>query len=356
MSKKRKILIAVGGTGGHLFPAEALARDLLAKNREIELLFAGAGLSTNRYFHKEQFPHEDVASATPFRGNLFSSGKAIIRGLKSALSLLKRFEPDLIIGFGSFHSFPLIAAALLKRVPFMLFEPNAFPGKVNRLFSRWAKTTAIQFPHAKRSLSGVASEVKMPIKAASFDKEEARAHFGLEKEKATVLVFGGSQGSHAINQAFCKACSHISQPFQVIHITGYQEDLERIRKGYADAGVTACVKPFEEKISYALKAADFAVCRAGAATVAELIAYELPSILIPFRAAADDHQRINAQVMEKEIQGAKVLLESELTPEHLAKLVQELLSHQQQEMREAIHRFKKREEKTELCELVLGKL
>lgn len=352
MSKKHKLLIAVGGTGGHLFPAQSLAKDLKEEMPEIELFFAGAGLSTNRYFHKEKFIYQDVSSATPFRGNLFKAAGQIFSGVKKSVSLVKEFKPDLVIGFGSFHSFPLLVAALYKKVPFLLFEPNAIPGKVNRLLSRFAETTAVQFSHAGALLKGKMTEVAMPLERTSLDRKQAHDYFGLNPAIPTILVFGGSQGASSINRAFCEAAALLKPPLQVIHITGRKEDMEQVRRGYALLDIRVVVKEFEERMAYAFSAADLAICRAGAVTVAELIAYEVPAILIPFPLAADDHQRRNAEVMEKEIGGARVLLESELHSERLARVVQTLLGEEKEKMKEGLRGFKKQREKGGLSALV----
>src|ERR1700722_1539455 len=120
MQSKHKLLVAAGGTGGHLYPAQALASELMQNRQNLELLFAGAGLSTNRYFHKELYPFEDVSSGTPFRGNIFKAFWRIFSGIKRSMQLLETFKPDLVVGFGSYHSFPLLVAALLKRIPIVL--------------------------------------------------------------------------------------------------------------------------------------------------------------------------------------------------------------------------------------------
>lgn len=350
--KKRKLLIAVGGTGGHLFPAQALAQDLMREMPEIELLFAGAGLSSNHYFHREKFSYQDVSSATPFRGNLFKAGGQIFSGVRKGVGLVQEYKPDLVIGFGSFHSFPLLVAALYKKVPFLLFEPNAIPGKVNRLLSRWAETTAVQFPHAKTLLKGKTLEVAMPLARSPIDRKLAHAYFGLNPDLPTILVFGGSQGAASINRTFCEASAFLKRAFQVIHITGRKGDMQEVKRSYESLDLRASVKEFEERMDYAFSAADLAICRAGAVTLAELIAYEVPAILIPFPLAADDHQRRNAEVMEKEICGARMLLESELNPQRLAGVVQTLLAEEKEEMKKSLRRFKEKAEKGALSELV----
>jgi UDP-N-acetylglucosamine--N-acetylmuramyl-(pentapeptide) pyrophosphoryl-undecaprenol N-acetylglucosamine transferase len=358
--KKPRLLIAAGGTGGHLFPAQALAQELFSKDPHLELLFAGAGLSANRYFNREIFHYLDVSSGTPFRGNILTTIPRIFKGIRKSLKLLEEYHPTLLIGFGSFHSFPLIVAALIKRTPFLLFESNAMPGKVNRLFSRWAEFTALHFMHAGKKLSGKTIEVSMPMGKRKedflIDQKAARIYFGLDPDRFTFLVFGGSQGAFSINKIFCEAAGFLGKiipNFQVIHLTGHQKDAEKVRNAYALLGISACVKEFEEQMPKAWRAADLAICRCGAATVSELIASEVPSILIPYPFASDDHQRKNGEILEKEIQGARVVLESELTAEHLVHIIRELsLQGNLEEMRKKLGQFHRESQKSSFSDLV----
>ncbi|MBI2743677.1 MAG: undecaprenyldiphospho-muramoylpentapeptide beta-N-acetylglucosaminyltransferase [Chlamydiales bacterium] len=360
MSSPSKILIATGGTGGHLFPAQSLAKDLL-KNQE-RVLFAGAGLSTNRYFQKEQFAYEDVSSASPLRGNIFRAGAQIAGGILKSLRLLKTFKPDIVVGFGSYHSFPLLVAALICRVPIVLFEANAVPGKVNRLFSRWATMTAVHFAHASQKLSGKTLEVEMPLsirkEKVEPDLESARAYFGLHQDRFTFLVFGGSQGALSVNKIFCQVAAQLSSSisgFQVIHLTGHKKDTEEVRRAYGLLNIPVCIKEFEENMALAWKAADIAICRSGASTLAELLACKVPAILIPYPHAADDHQRINAEIMEREVGGARMLLEADLTVERLYALIHEMKADENlalQKMQNSIAQYKVRGQKGELSQVV----
>ncbi len=359
---KPKLLIAAGGTGGHLYPAQALASELKQTREDVELLFAGAGLATNRYFHKELYAFEEVASATPFRGNIFKAPFTLFRGIKSSKRLLEKFQPDLIIGFGSYHSFPLLAAAKMKGIPFILFESNAAPGKVNRLFSRWAVMTAVHFAHASKKLSGTTFEVAMPLGAhkpnLELDQKKAREFFGLKPDLFTILVFGGSQGALSINKIFCQAAAQLSTNFphfQVLHLTGHRNDIDEVRRAYSLLDIPVCIKEFEENMLYAWKSANLAICRSGAGTLAELLAYQVPAILIPYPHAADNHQCKNAEVMESEVKGARLLLEAELSPERLYGLLNELIAHDGlvlKEMQKSISHYKMRGRKSELSQLI----
>jgi len=360
----KKVLIATGGTGGHLFPAQALARSLI-KTGSIDVLFAGKGLGSNRCFHKQEFPFEEISSAslmTSKPSKLLTSSFTIAKGIKQSLSLIKKFDPDLVMGFGSFYSFPLICAALMKKVPYVLFEPNAEAGKVNRLFSKWAEVTAIQFAGVAEKLSGEILEVSVPLwekeERKSITEEEARACFCLDPKKTTILVFGGSQGAAFINNMFIQAVPNLwklHKDFQVIHIAGDQDQADMLRRSYDVLGIPASVKTFEERMNLAWRAASFVICRAGAASLAEEIAFEVPGILIPYPYASDDHQRKNAQFMEEHVRGAVHLSQSYLTPEILLEAIKNLVDPVKKElerMRLAIADFKASERKAELTSVI----
>ena len=358
---KNKILIAAGGTGGHLFPAQALAQELLKKQEGVELLFAGGGLSTNRCFQKDTFPFEEIFAATPYltkKGSFFRSLWTIVKGIRQSFAILSKFRPSLVVGFGSYHAFPLLVAAVFKKIPIMLFEPNSAPGKVNRLFSRKAVVSAVQFAQAADQLSGKIVEVNMPlwekegVKGVSI--EEARAYFSLDATKLTFLVFGGSQGAVSINQLFAEAISLFAgqhKDFQVIHFTGKQSSAEEARRVYARLGIPACVKEFEDRMYLAWQAASLVICRSGAATLAEQAAFEVPGILIPYPYATDDHQMKNALFMENQVGGAVHLSEADSTPEKLCALMHDLLNRLQP-MRENMHAFKTLKQKQNLSNII----
>ncbi|HSX04187.1 MAG TPA: undecaprenyldiphospho-muramoylpentapeptide beta-N-acetylglucosaminyltransferase [Rhabdochlamydiaceae bacterium] len=346
--KKSKVLLAVGGTGGHLFPAQALARDL----KDVDLLFAGSGLSKNRYFLKNSFPYKEVASGTFLTSNFRRNVKGIfslLKGFRESFKLLNEFQPDLIVGFGSFHVFPLLLAARFKKTPLILFAADTIPGKVIRFFSKKALVSALQFEEAGQHLKGKTTLVKMPFwsTGGTISKKEAREYYSLDPELLTLLIFGGSQGAAALNEAASKISLKV--PFQVLHFVGHEKNCEAVQENYQKRGIRACVKAFEEKMHYAWSAADLAICRAGASTLAEMLVYEVPAILIPYPYAADDHQKVNAEIFEKKIGGALMLLETELSSEKLSSLLDELpLSL----MKEKLAAFKQKEKKQDLSTLI----
>ncbi len=342
---KPRILIAAGGTGGHLFPAQACGEELIQKN--VEVLFAGAGLKTNRFFQTNEFAFAETSEAK-------RSVLAVMKGIFKSFSILRKFRPDAVVGFGSFHSFPLLVAARCLRIPIVLFESNSFPGKVNRWFSKNSVLSCVQFAEAARYLKGKTEEVKTPLWRKSTTvatAEEARRYFSLDPDLMTILVFGGSQGAVAINRYFCEAVENLKVgPFQVLHFIGKKDVLDKIQKRYSDLKIRACVKEFEEKMPIAFKAASFAVCRSGAATLAELIAFEVPAVLIPYPLAAEDHQLSNAEFLTA-IGGALCLRESDLNPASLGKALETLALHLD-EKKTAILKFKNHEHKQELSSII----
>jgi UDP-N-acetylglucosamine--N-acetylmuramyl-(pentapeptide) pyrophosphoryl-undecaprenol N-acetylglucosamine transferase len=358
MSKKHKILIAAGGTGGHLFPAQALAKDLLKKQPKLDLLFVGGALSTNRCFQKDLFAFREIFASTPYLkvNSLLSSLWTIAKGMQQSFEIIRAFQPDLLIGFGSYHAFPLLVAGVFKKIPIVLFEPNAAPGKVNRFFSRWALITTIQFSQAGNSLSGKTVEVNMPLWERDgkndVSQEEARAYFCLDPYKMTLLVFGGSQGASAINRLFCEAACFLKEEkkVQIIHLTG-KNDVEVVRRTYTRYGINACVKEFEDRMHYAWRAANLVICRAGAATLAEQVAFEVPGILIPYPQAAEDHQKKNALFMQTEVQGAVCLDEANLNHEKLYREIENCLQRLN-EMHQKICQFKHRDHKQDFTLLI----
>jgi UDP-N-acetylglucosamine--N-acetylmuramyl-(pentapeptide) pyrophosphoryl-undecaprenol N-acetylglucosamine transferase len=353
-SQKSKILFAAGGTGGHLFPAQTLAEQLMAEKKDVELHFAGAKLSQTSYFDKEKFAFSDIDSTTPFRGNIFQAIKSIgvlFKGIRQSLKLLSEQKPDLVVGFGSFHSFPILCAAALKNIPLILFESNAIPGKVVRLFSKKALLTAFCFPDAKSYLKGKTVEVEIPRNESRFiTKQVARRILQLDLNLPTLLVFGGSQGAKAINQQVLQLLPLLNVPIQLIHFTGNEEMAEEVMRVCKERKVRCYVRKFEPQIDIAWRAADIVICRAGAMTLSELLYYEVPGILIPYPYASDQHQLKNAEFLEKTVRGAIPINESALTPQLLASTIEAMPI---QRMKKAIQAFKTQQKKANLGSLII---
>lgn len=361
------IVIAVGGTGGHLYPALALAQDLLKKNPTLSITFLGYGLDKNYYFDKEAFSYLDITSATLSLKEIFKTPVACLRlvqGIIQSFSFFKKARPTLVVGFGSFHSFPVLAAAYFKKVPYILFESNAILGKVNRFFSKEAHLTAYQLFNLKEADKEPSFiKTKMPIpeeKLKRIPQEEAKERFGLHKECLTLLVFGGSQGARSLNELFLKALSHLKTTaltFQVIHLIGFNMDIDGVKKCYEDLAITATVKVYESEMSYAYSAADLLISRAGSNTIVEQLYYRLPAIFIPYPYLPDNHQAYNAAYVCEELKGGKSLEQKKLTPEKLALEIKKILQKEDYlQMKQSLSDSQEKVESKNLSELILETL
>ena len=290
---RQTIVIAVGGTGGHVLPAGIIGRKL---SERFDVVYIGVGLSTNPFFDKEGSRYFDVEGAGLKKGALHC-GLKNISGIRQARKLLRTLKPTFVIGFGSFHSFPVLAAAAYLGIPYDLFEFNVVPGLVNRLFSRGARNVFLHFAPKRKKIKGNITFIDYAFEDEKiYRKEEALNHFGLQKDKKTILVFGGSQGAEAINDLMAKAAPLIKDEYQILHFPGKESDL---KKYYDELHVTAHVHPFCNRMDLAWVAADIAICRSGAGALREILIYETPAILIPYPAAKDDHQTYNAKFIEE---------------------------------------------------------
>lgn len=356
------VIIAVGGTGGHLYPAQVLAEELMHKHSKIKIVFVGHGLKTNRFFDQQRHPYVDIPSATISLKKLHKLPKAchlIMLGIMQSLKLVSSKKPDLVIGFGSFHSLPILIAACLGKVPYILFEANAILGKVNKLFSKRAYLNAYQLFHLQTHSRASFVKTQLPIHEEKLKKiapEAARAYFELQKDCFTLLVFGGSQGAVSLNEIVLpalKICTRQGRVFQVIHLIGFNMDLAVIQQFYAKQGIKACVKTHETQMNYAYSAADLFVGRAGANTVAEGLHHQIPALFVPYPYLDDDHQTANARYVCDELQGGIVLSQKGLTPEMLAEQVQKFFEPEYyMQKKEALQRFKQEKSK-KLSEVVL---
>jgi len=309
------IFIASAGTGGHLFSAQKLAEKLTKDG--IKITFVGKGLKNNPFFEKHTYPYYEISSS-PIRKNpkmLFSIGFGFIQ----SIFLLLTKKVDVVVGFGSYHTFPFLLAAKLFRKKTILFEANCIVGMVNKMIASKKIPLACQFPLEKKPLGKKVIQV-LPF-PFSLEKDQ---HVKDKKEK-TLLVFGGSQGAHFFNQSLPKAVSLLKEKINVIHITGSKQGMVEVENEYKNLGVKATVISFSKDMKSLYHSSDLVVSRAGALTIAELLHYKKPAILIPYPFAKDDHQKINGKFFEK-IGGGKVLLQKDLSIEKLAFTIEEALS------------------------------
>lgn len=329
----KNVLIALGGTGGHIFPALAYADELQEKIPEAKISFIGGKLHTNDYFDRTQNAYYNVSCGKLVKNPItFACESAkILAGVYQSLKVLWTLKPSLLVGFGSYHSFPVLLAAKMAKIPIVLHESNSIPGRVVRLFSPFSQMTTIFFPDAETHLKGNIVSVKMPLRQKQkIAKSEARGYFQLEKEAFTILVFGGSQGAKAINEFFFLAAKQFLSTslknWQVIHLTGNENDFKRLSREYKNANIQAAVKPFETKMEMAWSSADMVVSRAGACTIAEQIEFEVPGIVIPYPFAMDKHQDANA-LFAKKYNMVIPLDEVDISSASLAKEVMQVREH-----------------------------
>ena len=320
------VLIAGGGTGGHLYPGIAVAREIMARVTDAQVTFVGtaAGIES-RVIPREGFALDTIRSAGLKGKSVASLARGIALLPASAIDawrVISRRRPSMVIGVGGYSSGPVVLLAALRGIPTMLMEQNAMPGVTNRLLARFVRAAAVTYDESSRFFAGRAFLAGNPVRpeflGGEHDEHGLRRALD-DRRAARVLVFGGSQGAHAINVAMVEAAPRlvaVAPGLEITHQTG-ERDLEMVRDGYRRAGLQARVEPFLYAMDREMKAADLVVCRAGATTLAELTAAGRPSILIPLPTATDDHQRKNAGALV--VRGAARMIEQRsLTGELLA--------------------------------------
>jgi UDP-N-acetylglucosamine--N-acetylmuramyl-(pentapeptide) pyrophosphoryl-undecaprenol N-acetylglucosamine transferase len=321
------VVIAGGGTGGHLYPGIAVARELLSRRPDAVITFAG----TERGIETRVVPREGFALDFLRSGGL--KGKSAIDRLRGAallpVSLLdgwrivSRREPHLVIGVGGYSSGPVVFAAAARGVATMLLEQNAVPGLTNRMLAPVVRAAAVTFDSTRSFFRGKAFVSGNPV------RPEFLEAVGAERERGgndgasgvEILVFGGSQGAHAINVAMVAAAAGLAAHphLRLTHQTG-ERDVEMVRAAYRKAGLQAEVEPFLYDMGKRLCRADLIVSRAGATTLAELAAAGKPAILVPLPTATDNHQRKNAEAMAS-AGAAEMVLQADLTGSLLAERI-----------------------------------
>jgi UDP-N-acetylglucosamine--N-acetylmuramyl-(pentapeptide) pyrophosphoryl-undecaprenol N-acetylglucosamine transferase len=324
-----KVVIAGGGTGGHLYPGIAIARELLKESGN-EVVFVGTaqGLEAT-VLPKEGLPVRFITVGKLKGMNLLSIIKTMVLmpvSVLQSLMALRELRPDVVIGVGGYSSGPIGLAALGLRIPLFLVEPNSYAGFANRKLGKLADKVVLCFPGtgARKFFSPEKTANLGPLVRKGIeqgDRDKALAGFGLGPGRFTVLVMGGSGGAHAINMAMKQAADYLKDvhELQVLHQTG-EKDVALVAAGYRDAGVRAVVLPYIHDMAGAYAVADLVVGRSGATTVAELAVCGKRAVLVPFPFAADNHQEYNARTLAARGM-AEVVLQRDLTPEKLAGVI-----------------------------------
>lgn len=320
-----KVLIAAGGTGGHIYPGIAVAKEILRRDPESEVLFVGTarGLET-KIVPANGFQLSLINSAglknVGFAGKL--KGLMILpKSFLEARTIIKEFKPDAVVGAGGYVSGPVLLMASLMRVPTLVMDSNALPGFTNRRLAPFVTKAALTFNEALPYFGKKGIVTGNPVRHEFFEiapKERT--------EKFHILIFGGSQGARAINNAMADALGKLpKEKIEVTHQTG-ESDFEKIKELYARADwETVDVRPYISDMVTEFSKADLVICRAGATTCAELAAAGKAGLMIPLPTAADDHQRKNAEALEK-AGAARMLLQRELNGESLANEILSLIN------------------------------
>ena len=326
------LLIAGGGTGGHLYPGVTVARELIARIPDARVVFVGtaAGFET-RVIRREGFTLEVIRTAGlkgKSLGSLVRSLALLPLSAIDAWQVISRHCPSVVVGLGGYSSGPVVLVAALRGVPTLVMEQNAMPGFTNRLLAPVVNAAAVTFQECVRFFGDKAFVSGNPVRREFFESggtasgcqnAEMQEHGVLPPGVVRILVFGGSQGASAINLAMVEAAARLAVAtprLAITHQTG-ERDLEFVRDGYRRARLEARVEPFLFAMDREMNAADLVVCRAGATTVAELTACGRASILVPLPTASDDHQRWNAQALGG--QGAALIVEQrDLSGDRLA--------------------------------------
>jgi UDP-N-acetylglucosamine--N-acetylmuramyl-(pentapeptide) pyrophosphoryl-undecaprenol N-acetylglucosamine transferase len=354
-----KIIIASSNTGGHIFPALSLAQKLKQKNFQIYFV-TDKGRIENKIIEKG-FNLETISATKLYLNSPLAFLNSVINLLKSfpeSAAIINKINPDVVIGFGGYASFPAVMTAGIYKIPVIIHEQNVIPGRVNRIASFFAKKVAVSFPEAKKYFnSRKVITTGCPIREDLFQvgKDAALKEFNFKSDKFTILVMGGSQGSHKINEQFIKVISKIEDisMFQIIHLTG-RNDFNYVKNTYGRTGVSACCVAFLEEMSYAYSIADLIISRAGASTLAEIITFKIPSVLIPYPFAYG-HQKANAIILAEK--GASIIIEDkDLSAEKLKEVLLQFLNSRDslKKMKDALDKINVLNAADNLAELVIS--
>ena len=354
-----RIVIAGGGTGGHLFPGIALAKQLKRHDMDIEITFVGTrqGIES-RIVPKEGFNLKTIMSSGVIgkKGlNRWVSWCKIPIGAAQSMCFLIRKRPDLVVGVGGYSSGPVVLSSWLLRVPILIHEQNSVPGVTNKWLGKIADKVAVSFNESKKFFPGnkVVHTGNMVREEFYQPQEPTFQEPGMEFR---LLILGGSQGAHSINMAMIEALDHLTEfqdSIKIVHQTG-GKDFEYVRRKYMEKDFSANVQPFMDDMAEQVRQASLIICRSGATTLAEITATGKVSILIPFPHATHNHQEINARILEA-AKASEVILDNKISGERLAQSIIQSIKEPEQlkEMEENSYRLGKRDATEKVKELCL---
>jgi UDP-N-acetylglucosamine--N-acetylmuramyl-(pentapeptide) pyrophosphoryl-undecaprenol N-acetylglucosamine transferase len=329
-TKALRVVIAGGGTGGHLFPGIAIAQEFLARNAENSVLFVGTGRPFEISILSEAgFAHKRI-TAEGFKGrgiwHQLVSILKVPKGVIESMLILKGFKPHIVIGVGGYSAGPLAMGAWLLGIKIVLHEQNILPGITNRILSRFADRICVSFAETimgvtpkKIRLTG--NPVRKEIVQCAETLKNTNIKASKKEKKFTILILGGSQGAHSINMALLEALEHLENRENIffVHQTGAQDETQ-VKQSYDKNGIENDTRAFFKDMARQYQNADLIICRAGATTVAEIKAIGKGVIFIPFPFAADNHQVLNARSLER-VGAAEMILEKNLSGKFLAERI-----------------------------------
>jgi UDP-N-acetylglucosamine--N-acetylmuramyl-(pentapeptide) pyrophosphoryl-undecaprenol N-acetylglucosamine transferase len=324
-----RVLIAAGGTGGHIYPGIAVAKEITRRDADSQVKFVGTarGLET-KLVPDNGFDLSLINSAGLKNVGLAGKIKGLMilpKSFLEARKLIREFQPDVVIGAGGYVTGPVLLTACLLRIPTLVMDSNALPGFTNRRLAPFVTKAALTFEEAVKFFGKKGVVTGNPVRKEFFDIPPKQR----DANKFSLLIFGGSQGARAINNAMVEALPHLKSfqdRLQITHQTG-ELDFETIKKGYAENGwENADIRQYIKDMMSEFAKTDLIICRAGATTCAELAAAGKAALMIPLPTAADDHQRVNAETLEK-AGAARMILQKDLTGESLAKEIIELIEN-----------------------------
>ncbi len=328
--KALRVVIAGGGTGGHLFPGLAIAQEFVTRNNSNRVVFVSTGNPLERSILSQTDFELKTITAEGIKGrgiwNQVKSAVKIPKGVIEAIRILKNYKPDLIIGLGSYSAGPVVVSAWLLGTKIALHEQNILPGITNRILSRFADRIYMSFKDTKKYFAPNKTRLTgNPVRKELLNHRAINDASG--SKSFCVLIIGGSQGAHSINKTVIEALSHLSkkESLYFFHQTGTTDE-QMVKEAYRRLDIPATVQSFFRQMAPLYKQADLIICRAGATTVAEVTALGKAVIFIPFPFAADDHQALNADTLTRE-GAAETILEKDLNARALSQKIEYYASH-----------------------------
>jgi UDP-N-acetylglucosamine--N-acetylmuramyl-(pentapeptide) pyrophosphoryl-undecaprenol N-acetylglucosamine transferase len=357
------VIIAGGGTGGHIYPGLAIAEALVALQPQTAVLFVGGSGLERQVVSKAGWSYKPVAAqAWPRRLSWKLPWAALItaQGALQAITVVRGWDAQVVVATGGYASAPVGAAAAVLRIPLVVQEQNLSPGTANRILARWAEAISVPDERVAAHFGRKAVVTGVPVRAGTLrgDRTRGRLRFGLDDRALTIVVLGGSQGAASLNASAVEMAGHLDGrvEVQILHQTGKEHE-ERVRAHLAAHPTTLryVVVPYIEEMGDAYACADLVICRAGAGTLAEVTANGLPAIAVPYPYAAEGHQDANARLLES-AGAAIVILDRDLSGPRLAEIVSTLSANvaRLRGMADASRRLGRPQAARQVAELVMA--